>query len=97
MANKQFGISSDYRGMPVAVVFVGEDFVPTSKHPLSVRATQLAQQLQGVHLAEKHSVFPDRVLSANSAMTLLQQLLERTRHTDAFLRREMCPKIADMK
>ena len=97
LASSQFGVSCRYRGLPVAVLFIGEDFVATTEHLLSVRATRLSHQLQGVYLAEKHSVFPDRVLPANSAMTLLQQLLERTRHTDAFLRHEMCPKIADMK
>ena len=71
--------------------------MPENNDPLSVQAVRLSRCLQASYIAEKWSVFPNRVLAAESSSRLLQGLLERTRHTEAFLRDEMCPEIADMR
>ena len=86
-----------YCGLPVVMLYIGEEFMLESKDPLSIQAVRLSRWLQASYTAEKWSVFPDRVLAAESASKLLQGLLERTRHTEAFLRDEMCPEIADMR
>jgi len=92
-----FDVTGPYRGLPVAMVYIGEEFMPESNHPLSIEALRLSRWLQACYVAEKWSVFPDRVLAAESTSKLLQGLLERTRHTEAFLRHEMCLEIADMR
>ena len=97
LVKQLFSITGRYRGLPVAMLFIGEEFMSESKHPLSIRAVRLSRWLQASYIAEKWSVFPDRVVTAESASKLLQGLLERTRHTEAFLRNEMCPEIADMR
>ena len=81
----------------MAMLYIGEEFMPESKDPLSIQAVRLSRWLQASYTAKKWSVFPDRVLVAESVSKLLQGLLERTRHTEAFLRDEMCPEIADMR
>lgn len=97
LVEQLLGIDGPYRGIPVVVVFIGEEFMAESNHPLSVQALRLSRWLQANQIAEKWSVFPDRVLAAESATTLLHGLLERTRHTESFLRTEMSPGIADMR
>ena len=97
LVKQLFSVTGRYRGLPVAMLYIGEEFMPESKDPLSIQAVRLSRWLQASYTAEKWSVFPDRVLAAESASKLLQGLLERTRHTEAFLRDEMCPEIADMR
>ena len=97
LVKQLFSVAGHYRGLPVAMLYIGEEFMPESNDPLSVQAVRLSRWLQASYIAEKWSVFPDRVLAAESASRLLQGLLERTRHTEAFLRDEMCPEIADMR
>ena len=97
LVKQLFDITGPYRGLPAAMLFIGEEFLIESNDPLSVQAMRLSRWLQAGNIAEKWSVFPDRVLVAESASKLLQGLLERTRHTEAFLRDEMCPEIADMR
>lgn len=97
LVKQLFGIGGAYRGLPAAMLFIGEEFMLESKDPLSVQAVRLSRWLQASCVAEKWSVFPDRVLTAQAASKLLQGLLERTRHTETFLRNEMCPEIADMR
>ena len=97
LVKQLFAVGSPYRGLPAAMLFVGEKFMMESNDPLSVQVLKLSRWLQASSIAEKWSVFHDRVLAAESASKLLQGLLERTRHTEAFLRSEMCPEIADMR
>ena len=97
LLKRLFDVSAPYRGLPSAMLFIGEEFLAENNSPTSVHAVRLARWLQASCVAEKWSVFPDRVLTADSTAKLLQGLLERTRHTEAFLRNEMCPEIADMR
>ena len=97
LVKQLFGVTGPYRGLPVGLLYIGEEFTAESKDPLSIQAVRLSKWLQASHMAEKWSVFPDRVLQAESASRLVQGLLERTRHTEAFLRLEMCVEIADMR
>ena len=97
LLKRLFDVSAPYHGLPAAVLFIGEEFIAENNNPLSVQAVRLARRLQAKFIAEKWSVFPDRVLTAESTSKLLQGLLERTIHTEAFLRNEMCPEIADMR
>ena len=97
LLKRLFDVSAPYRGLPAAMLFIGEEFLTEDNGPLSLQAVRLSRWLQVGCIAEKWSVFPDRVLTAESTSKLLQGLLERTRHTEAFLRHEMCPEIADMR
>ena len=92
-----FNVSAPYRGLPAAMLFIGEEFLAEDNGPLSVQAVRLSRWLQASCIAEKWSVSADRVLTVESTSKMLQGLMERTRHMEAFLRREMCPDIADMR
>ena len=93
LVKQLFSITDRYRGLPVAMLYIGEEFMLESKDPLSIQAVRLSKWLQASYIAEKWSVFPDRVLVAESASKLLQGLLERTRHIEAFLRDECVLKL----
>ena len=97
LLKRLFDVSAPYRGLPAAMLFIGKKFLTEINGQLSFQAVKLSRWLQASCIAENWSVFPDRVLTVESTSKLLEGLLERTRHTEAFLRHEMCPKIADIR
>ena len=43
LVKQLFGITGRYRGLPVAMLYIGEEFMPESNDPLSVQAVRLSR------------------------------------------------------